>query len=86
MVLTRQIEAAVTELSKGLPAGVQPPQFLFKQADFIENSINNVEEALRDGALMVTLILFMFLLNLPEVAFINVISAVQLVCKLKLWF
>lgn len=68
VVLTRQIEAAVAELSKGLPAGVQAPQFLFKQADFIENSINNVEEALRDGAIMVTLILFMFLLNVRTTA------------------
>lgn len=68
VLLTRQIEAAVTELGKGLPDGVQAPQFLFKQADFIENSVNNVEEALRDGALMVTIILFMFLLNVRTTA------------------
>lgn len=61
--LTKQIEAAVTELSKGLPQGVQAPVFLFKQADFINNSIDNVIEALRDGAVMVAIILFMFLLN-----------------------
>lgn len=61
--LTKQIEAAVTELSKGLPEGVQAPVFLFKQADFINNSIDNVIEALRDGAVMVAIILFMFLLN-----------------------
>jgi len=66
--LTRQIEAAVAELGKSLPDGVQAPQFLFKQADFIENSINNVEEALRDGAIMVTVILFMFLLNVRTTA------------------
>ena len=34
-------------LSKGLPAGVEAPTFLFKQADFINNSIDNVIEALR---------------------------------------
>ncbi|WP_348728879.1 efflux RND transporter permease subunit [Rheinheimera texasensis] len=61
--LTKQIEAAVTELSKGLPEGVEAPVFLFKQADFINNSIDNVIEALRDGAVMVAIILFMFLLN-----------------------
>ncbi|TXH95896.1 MAG: efflux RND transporter permease subunit [Rheinheimera sp.] len=63
VALTKQIEAAVAELSKGLPAGVEAPVFLFKQADFINNSIDNVIEALRDGALMVAIILFMFLLN-----------------------
>jgi HME family heavy-metal exporter len=63
VALTKQIEAAVGELSKGLPAGVEAPVFLFKQADFINNSIDNVIEALRDGAIMVAIILFMFLLN-----------------------
>lgn len=63
VALTKQIEVAVTELSKGLPDGVQAPVFLFKQADFINNSIDNVIEALRDGAIMVAIILFMFLLN-----------------------
>lgn len=63
VALTKQIETAVAELTKGLPAGVEAPVFLFKQADFINNSIDNVIEALRDGAVMVAIILFMFLLN-----------------------
>ncbi len=61
--LTRAIEAALADLSKSLPPGIQPPQTLFKQADFIEHSIANVAEALRDGAIMVALVLFAFLLN-----------------------
>jgi HME family heavy-metal exporter len=63
VVLTREVERALAELEKGLPPGVEAPQFLFKQADFIENSVTNVEEALRDGALLVAVILFLFLLN-----------------------
>ena len=63
VVLTREVEKAVAELSKNLPEGVQTPQFLFKQADFIERSLTNVEDALRDGAIMVAVILFLFLLN-----------------------
>ena len=50
-------------MGKSLPQGVDTPQFLFKQANFIEASVNNVEEALRDGAIMVAVILFLFLAN-----------------------
>ncbi len=63
VALTREVEHAMTELSKSLPQGVEAPQFLFKQADFIEHSVSNVEEALRDGAILVAVILFLFLLN-----------------------
>jgi HME family heavy-metal exporter len=42
---------------------VEKPRFLFKQATFIENSVGNVEHALRDGALLVAVMLFLFLLN-----------------------
>jgi CzcA family heavy metal efflux pump len=61
--LTRQVENALNELKQGLPSGLLPPEVLFRQADFIEASIGNVVEALRDGAIMVTIILFAFLLS-----------------------
>ncbi|OGT00350.1 MAG: multidrug transporter AcrB, partial [Gallionellales bacterium RBG_16_56_9] len=64
VTLTREVERAMSELSKNLPPGVEAPQFLFKQADFIEHSVSNVQEALRDGAILVAVILFLFLLNL----------------------
>jgi HME family heavy-metal exporter len=63
VALTREVEKAVAELGKNLPKGIEQPVFLFKQADFIEHSVSNVEEALRDGAIMVAVILFLFLLN-----------------------
>ena len=62
--LTREVERAIAELGKSLPKGIETPSFLFKQADFIEHSVGNVEEALRDGAILVAVILFLFLLNL----------------------
>ncbi|WP_440109686.1 efflux RND transporter permease subunit [Acidovorax sp. BL-A-41-H1] len=61
--LTRAIEAALGELQQGLPAGLAAPKVLFRQADFIEASIGNVTEALRDGAIMVAIVLFAFLLS-----------------------
>lgn len=63
ITLTREVEKAVADLAKNRPAGVAEPAFLFKQADFIEHSVSNVKEALRDGAIMVAVILFLFLLN-----------------------
>ncbi len=61
--LTHKIEAELKELQKILPEEVKIEDDLFKQSRFIENSISNVEEALRDGAIMVVIILFLFLLN-----------------------
>ncbi|WP_291988143.1 efflux RND transporter permease subunit [Candidatus Accumulibacter sp. ACC007] len=63
VLLTREVESAIAELARSLPEGFEAPSFLFKQADFIEHSVNNVEEALRDGAILVAVILFLFLLN-----------------------
>jgi Cu/Ag efflux pump CusA len=50
--LTERVEAALAELRGALPPDVEL-QVLFKQSRFIEAAIANVEEALRDGALMV---------------------------------
>ena len=63
VTLTREVEQALQELQKSRPAGMEAPQFLFRQADFIENSVRNVQEALRDGAILVAVVLFLFLLN-----------------------
>lgn len=61
--VTRDVEAALDELAQGLPAGVSEAKVLFRQADFIRASISNVSEALRDGAIMVAIVLFAFLLS-----------------------
>ena len=62
LALTAKIEAALKELQPTLPAGVEAT-VLFRQSDFIEHAIGNLKEAIRDGAIMVTLVLFLFLLN-----------------------
>ena len=60
--LTAEIEKALEELRPTLPPGVEIG-IMFKQGDFIESAIGNLKEAIRDGALMVTIVLFLFLLN-----------------------
>lgn len=60
--LTRELHTALDELQAGLPAGVKL-QPLFEQSRFIEAAIHNVEEALRDGAILVLIVLALFLMN-----------------------
>ena len=60
--LTAKIETALAELQKTLPAGVEAI-VLFRQGDFIEHAVGNLKEAIRDGAIMVTIVIFLFLLN-----------------------
>ncbi len=71
--LTQQVESAIAELSQQLPSGVEQPAFLFRQADFIGHSIDNVELALRDGAVMVVIILALFLMN-ARTTFISLVA------------
>lgn len=65
--LTHQIEAALEELKPTLPEGVTV-ELMFRQGDFIEHAIGNLKEAIRDGAAMVTIVLFLFLLNFRTTA------------------
>ncbi len=60
--LTEKIQEALAGLEPALPAGVETT-LLFQQKDFIDHAIGNLKEAIRDGALMVTIVLFLFLLN-----------------------
>ena len=61
--LTKQVDEAVAELQKTLPPDIEINPNLFRQASFIDASIGNVVEALRDGAILVAIVLFLFLLN-----------------------
>ena len=65
--LSAQIETALEELRPTLPEGVTV-EIMFRQGDFIEHAIGNLKEAIRDGAIMVTIILFLFLLSLRTTA------------------
>ena len=65
--LTHSIETALEELRPTLPAGVTA-EIMFRQGDFIEHAIGNLKEAIRDGAIMVAIILFLFLLNFRTTA------------------
>jgi CzcA family heavy metal efflux pump len=59
--LTRRIEENLSAIQKTLPPDVKLDTKIFRQADFIETSVNNVKNALIEGAIFVIIILFLFL-------------------------
>ncbi|HMO66971.1 MAG TPA: efflux RND transporter permease subunit, partial [Verrucomicrobiota bacterium] len=65
--VTAAVERALEELRPSLPPGVEVT-VLFRQADFIQHALGNLREAIRDGALMVAAVLFLFLLNIRTTA------------------
>ncbi|MDN3543106.1 efflux RND transporter permease subunit [Kinneretia asaccharophila] len=64
VALTQRIEAALQELQRSLPAGMETPRVTFRQASFIEASIGNLQGKLLAAAGCVALVLLLFLGNL----------------------
>ena len=60
--VTREIERAMEEVKAGLPKDVTVTQ-TFRQENFIEFALENVTGSLRDGTIIVSVILLMFLMN-----------------------
>ncbi|MBI1903701.1 MAG: efflux RND transporter permease subunit [Planctomycetia bacterium] len=60
--LTEEMLKTLGDIQKQQP-GVKIETNIFKQADFIEVAIDNVLEAIRDGAVWVVVVLFLFLWN-----------------------
>jgi CzcA family heavy metal efflux pump len=60
---TEKVEAALADIRKTLPAGITMDTQVFRQANFIESAIKNLRESLLQGALIVIVVLFLFLMN-----------------------
>ncbi len=61
--LTNEVEKAVAELQLSLPKDIKLNPKIFQQKNFITNSLTNVENALRDGFILVVIVLIIFLAN-----------------------
>ena len=61
--VTNEALKAIEEIKASLPKDIHINTDVFQQKNFIINSITNVEHALRDGFILVIIILFLFLLN-----------------------
>ena len=61
--LTRRLDTVLADVQASLPEGMQIETHLFRQVDFISVSIDNLMGALRDGAILVIAIVFIFLIS-----------------------
>jgi cation efflux system protein involved in nickel and cobalt tolerance len=61
LTATRAVEAALSEMRSAFPPGVVMDTDLFRQADFIETAISNINSAMLEGGLLVVLVLLLFL-------------------------
>src|SRR6266567_2391387 len=64
LALTRQLDVTLDDLQRTLPAGMVIDKHVFRQADFIQRALDNLANALRDGSLLVVLVVLVFLANL----------------------
>jgi CzcA family heavy metal efflux pump len=62
--LTERIDRELVAIQSTLPEGMQIERNKVRQADFIETAVGNVAISLRDGAILVAIILFLFLFDL----------------------
>lgn len=62
--LMKKVNAVLADLERTLPDGVVVEKENFRQSDFIEAAIHNISVAMRDGAVLVILILLAFLGNM----------------------
>lgn len=68
LALTAELDALFDDLETSLPEGMELHRSVFRQADFIDAAIHNVLSALRNGSLLVILIILLFLASLRATA------------------
>jgi len=61
--LTERLDEAIADLESTIPNSVEIKSHIFRQSDFIDASISNLNQTLVEGALFVVIILFIFLMN-----------------------
>ena len=80
--VTKNIEKNLAELKKSLPADVSIDTGIFRQADYIQSSVNNVGRSLIEGAVCVILVLFLFLTSFRTTVISIVAIPLSLLCTM----
>lgn len=80
--LTDRLDRTLDNIQAGLPAGMKIERHIFRQADFIRVSIDNLFAALSEGAVLVIAIVFAFLLSARATAITLVAIPLSLVAAI----
>lgn len=71
--LTGRLEKTLADVKAGLPSDITVSTDLYRQRDFIDASVNNIKKSLIEGAVLVAIILFIFLMN-PRTTLISLVT------------
>lgn len=71
--LSAQLDHKLSEISASLPSDIVFHTDIFRQETFIDSSINNIKNALIEGAFFVIIVLFLFLMNV-RITLISLVS------------
>lgn len=71
--LTERLEKTLADVKAGLPSDITVSTDLYRQRDFIDASVNNIKKSLIEGAVLVAIILFIFLMN-PRTTLISLVT------------
>jgi len=63
LALTDEVDRALDDIARSLPPGMSLYRKGFRQADFIRIALDNVTTVLRDGAILVAIVLTLFLMS-----------------------
>ena len=81
--LTRELDRVLDEIQTTLPARMKIDKNVFRQADFIEIAVRNLLHALRDGGVLVIIVVVLFLANMR--ASVITLLAIPLSLVVALW-
>lgn len=80
--LTKRLDQVFNDIQASLPQGMKIESHVFRQSDFISVSIDNLMLALRDGAILVIAIVFVFLASVRATAITLVALPLSLLAAL----
>lgn len=73
LALTRSLDLTLDDIQRTLPKGMRIDRNIFRQADFIERSLDNLNAAITEGSLLVILVVLLFLVDF-RAAFVTLLA------------